>query len=511
MPIMRLIRTAAGRADTFAFFAGLLLPLAFAPFRLFPLAIIAPALLFLSWRDATPGRAAWRGFLFGFGMFGVGVSWIYVSMHNFGNMAAPLAAVAVLLFVSGLALYPALFGFVQTKFRSEHSTRHYVLVLPALWVAFEWLRGWFLTGFPWLNLGYSQLATPLSGYAPWLGVYGVTAACALLAGLLACAWTMRARAWRYLALMVTVVVGGAVASWPQWVQPSGGDIRVALVQGNIPLAVKWQPQQRDAIAERYLHLTQTAPVSDLVVWPEAAIPNYLDVVTPTLLPRVMQLAAERKVDFLIGVVERDAATQTYYNSVVQVGATGPTPTYRKQHLVPFGEFLPVPGLFSSFIKYMQIPMSNFDRGAAGQVRLHAAGQPIGVSVCYEDAFGEELIQALPQATVLVNVSEDAWFGHSLAPHQRIEMARMRALESGRPMLRAANTGPSVIVDHRGNLIARSPQFVPYVLTGSVTPTHGATPYARFGNVPIVALVAAMTMLAGWFRFRGAQKLARSIP
>jgi apolipoprotein N-acyltransferase len=188
-------------------------------------------------------------------------------------------------------------------------------------------------------------------------------------------------------------------------------------------------------------------------------------------------------DYLIGVVERDKDSGRYFNSVVSIGPQ--SGVYRKQHLVPFGEFPPLEPLFSWLMRHLQIPMSDFSAGAPDQPPLFAAGQRIGVSICYEDAFGNEIIRALPQASLLVNVSEDAWFGDSLAPHQRLQMARMRAREAGRPMLRAANSGPSAVIDHRGEVMARSPQFQVHVLEAALQPMQGATPYVRYGNVPIV--------------------------
>lgn len=484
----------ARRGDAAAFFAGCLLPLGFAPFALWPLALVAPALLFLAWRDVGAGRAAWRGFLFGIGCFGIGVSWVYVSLHDFGFMPVPLAALATLLFVAGLALYPALLGFAQARLVSPSAGVHLVLVAPAAWVAIEWLRGWFLTGFPWLNLGYSQSDTPLAGYAAVLGVYGVSLAVAVSAGLIAAMVRDRARAaWLYAPLLLAIWVGGWALGRVEWTQPDGAPLRVALVQGNVPLAQKWQPDYRQGIVDRYVHLSEQAGTVDMIVWPEAALPGDVAQFGPGLLPRLERLSRTQNAALILGVVERDAVNRKYYNSVLHVG---PTPAaYRKQHLVPFGEFLPWPSVFRGLIRYLQIPMSDFSAGDARQPPFVAAGRTLGVSVCYEDAFGEEVIRALPSATLLVNVSEDAWFGHSLAPHQRVQMARLRALEGGRPLVRAANTGPSVAIDDRGRVLARSPQFEPYVLGATVQPMRGATPYVRLGNTPVVLAVVVVCLLA----------------
>ncbi len=428
-------------------------------------------------------------------MFGVGVSWVYVSMHHYGNMPAPLAGFAVLLFVAGLSLYPTALGWLQGRFFPKHDSLHVTVVLSASWTLFEWIRGWFLTGFPWLNLGYSQVGSWLGGYASWGGVYAVSLACAMSAGLFAwAALTPEKFLRRGLPLLLVIWVGGWLAGQAEWVQPIDKPIRVSLIQGNVSLDRKWGPENRNAIIDRYFALSAKAPRSDLIIWPEAAVPAYLDEIESSYLANLQRISQTAHVDFLIGVVERDKEKRRYYNSVVSIS---PHPgVYRKRHLVPFGEYPPLEPLFSWLMKNLHIPMSDFTPGPSDQPPLYAAGQKIGVSICYEDAFGEEVIRELPQATLLVNVSEDAWFGDSFAPHQRIEMARMRAREAGRPVLRAANTGPSVVIDYRGNVTARSPQFQTYVLSASVQPMQGATPYVRFGNIPVVLLLIVMISLAG---------------
>ncbi|MFL6713522.1 MAG: apolipoprotein N-acyltransferase [Sulfurifustis sp.] len=479
------------RRDLAALLAGVATPFAFAPFDLYPLAVLAPAVLFALWLPASAARAAWRGFLYGVGLFGVGVSWVFVSMHTFGNMPPALATLAVALFVAGLALFPAAAGGLQARFAPLATPTRLALVMPAIWTLLEWIRGWFLTGFPWLNLGYSQTDTPLAGLASWLGVYGMSFAVAVSAGLLAAIWFHRRRAAWYFAAAVLLWVVADLAGRVEWAQPASASFSVGLVQGNIPLAIKWRPEYREKIVSEYLSLSELAPQARLIVWPEAAVPGYFDLLAPTLVPPLERIARERGTEFLIGAIERDARGRAYYNSVYAVGSH--PGSYRKQHLVPFGEFLPFPAAFRWFIEQLHIPMSDFAVGGAGQTLLYAGGQPLGVSVCYEDAFGEEIVSTLPAARLLVNVSEDSWFGNSLAPHQRLQMARVRALEAGRWMLRAANTGPSAIIDHHGNVVRRSMQFVPYVLTGVVQPMEGATPYVRFGNYPIVVLAMLIAL------------------
>jgi len=484
----------ARAADAVALVAGLLLPLAFSPFNLFPLAVMAPAVLFYLWFEGSAARAAWRGFLFGLGMFGVGISWVYVSMHNFGNMPAPLAAFATLLLAAGLSLYPALLGYLQARGFKRDSMLRAMLILPALWTLFEWWRGCFLPGFPWLNLGYSQADSPLGAYAPIVGVYGVSLLVALSSGAVVACLRWPRRAVIGLALLAGIWSGGLLLERVEWSQPDGAPLRVALVQGNVPLRDKWNPAKRTSIMERYRELSIAAPPADLIVWPEAAIPATLSQIDPEYLTGLREFARSRGSDFLIGVIERDANGRDYYNSVIGLGNSDSV--YRKQHLVPFGEYVPFKPFFYWLMQSFQIPMSNLSPAPTVQAPLVAAGRAIGISVCYEDAFGEEVIRALPQASLLANVSEDSWFGESLAPHQRLQMAQLRALESARPMLRAANTGPSAVIDHRGHVIARSPQFRPYLLSSEIQPMRGATPYVRAGNL-LTIFIALVLLATGW--------------
>jgi apolipoprotein N-acyltransferase len=501
LAIRRRSKTSRGSAlgartgDATALVAGLLTPLAFSPFNLFALAILTTAVLFWLWRDGTARQAAWRGLLFGIGLFGVGVSWVYVSMHDFGNMPIPVAALATLTFILILASYSALLGFLQARFSRRDSVWHFVLVLPASWTLFEWLRGWFLSGFPWLNLGYSQSDTWLAGYAPVLGVYGVSLAVALSAGLAAVCVLQPKRLLFPASALALLWVGGLALATVEWADADGDPISVTLVQLNIPLNEKWSPLNREKILQRYRELSEGAPRSQLIVWPEAAIPATLHQVDPAYFEELRRFAHSRGTDFLMGVIERDDNRRDYYNSVIALGSA--SGVYRKQHLVPFGEYIPFEPLSRWLMSSFDVPMSELSPARTPQAPLTAAGRSIGVSVCYEDAFGEELIAALPQASLLVNVSEDAWFGDSLAPHQRLQMARVRALETARPMLRAANTGPSAGIDHHGRVLRRSPQFQQYLLSMEVQPMRGSTPYSSAGNLPVVFASFSLLLVGLW--------------
>jgi apolipoprotein N-acyltransferase len=487
--------------DGLALAAGALLPFAYAPYGWWWLAVLAPAVLFAAWDGLTPRRALWRGWLFGLGLFGVGTSWVHISINQFGGVVLPLAVAATALFVMGVALFPALLGWLANRLTPEAGALRWLLALPGGWTLAEWVRGWFFTGFPWLNLGYSQLETPLAGFAPVAGVYGVSLAAAVSAGALVYAARSASlpKGLYTVAGLALLWGGGGLIGQVQWVQPAGAPVRVSLVQGNIAQDLKWLQENQQPTLELYRELTRMSRDSDLVVWPETAVPAFLHQVEG-FLEELAEEARAYGTDLLVGVPVYELATDRYYNSVMSLGSA--TGFYHKRHLVPFGEYLPLKRALSGLLGFLEVPMSDFSAGAPVQAPLEVAGLRAGVLICYEAAFGEEVIAALPGADVLVNVSNDAWFGDSLAPHQHLQKARMRALETGRYLLRATNTGISAIIGPDGGLAGVSPQFEVHVLTGSVRPMQGATPYVSVGNAPVVLLAGLAVGLAALLGPRG---------
>ncbi|HEY5292747.1 MAG TPA: apolipoprotein N-acyltransferase [Burkholderiales bacterium] len=464
-----------------AFLLGAATVLGFAPFGLAPLPFFSAAGLLWLWQNAaTPRRSAGLGFAFGLGLFLAGVSWVYVSLHEFGAMPAPLAAIATLLFCAFLALSPALVGYLQAQFNRAPAIRQ-LLLIPALWVLSEWLRDWIFTGFPWLSLGYSQAASPLGGYAPLAGVFGLSWLVWLCAALLLALSRARGR-MAALAGLALVFATGYGLKQLEWTLPQGAPVTVSLLQGNIAQEMKWDEARFAATVQLYQRMAEGAPAR-LVILPETAIPRFLDRLDPELLRALAQTARAGGGDLIMGLPVRDAAGR-YYNSVLSLG-TSPSQRYDKIHLVPFGEFIP-PG-FGWVLSILQIPLSDFSRGGITQPPLALAGQKVAVNICYEDAFGEEIIRFLPEATLLVNASNVAWFGDSLAPHQHLQIAQLRALETGRFMLRATNTGMTAIIDHHGNIAAALPAFTRGVLKGVAQGRGGATPYVRWGNAPVLVL------------------------
>jgi len=486
--------------DAIVLAAGAGLVLSFAPFGLFPLAIISPAILFYFWSTASPLRAAWLGFLFGLGLFGVGASWVYVSIHEFGFMPAPLAAVLVFLFVSILALFPAVAGWLQAR-ALKPGVYRLLFAAPVFWVLMEWLRGWLMTGFPWLHLGYSQSNSLLMNMAPFIGVYGMSLLVAILAALLAV--MISVRRWPHLLITGCLIAGIFFISWlgggMQFVAPAGEKVDIALLQGNVALSEKWKPGASHQIIAHYVALSRkVVDDSAIIVWPEGAVPDSWQHVSAWLglsLPRRQDGSAP---DYLIGSIDSVTGGE-YYNAAITIvdsnKNTAANGIYRKRHLVPFGEFLPLKPLLGWLIDYLKIPMSDFSSWQGAQPDVTLGGWPVAVSICYEDAFGEELAIPAGDAAFLINISEDAWFGDSLAPHQRLQMAQIRAMETGRYFVRAANTGITAVINEKGEITSSLEQFKPGVLVTEVVPMKGLTPYVRYGNRLFLGLLL-LWLIAG---------------
>ena len=482
-------------AAALAALAGLLGVGAFAPFEFFWLAWLSwGGLFFLVLTASSPRRAAGRGFAFGLAQFLGGVSWVYVSMHDVGGMPWPVAALATLVLCAYLSLFPAMVAWgVRRLAILGHGGWRSACLFASGWVLAEWLRGWLLTGFPWLALGYSQSPpSPLAGYAPLLGVYGVSLVTVLVAALgSAAVWQRRAV---FLAAALALLALGAGLRHLAWTEPVGPSLKVALLQGNIAQDLKWAPERFLDSLTTYVALARDNP-ADLTVLPETAVPALYDQLPPEFLADLKALTARNGGDLLLGVpVARRAGQEVrYFNSAVSLGAS-PEQFYSKSHLVPFGEFVP-PG-FQWFLDLMHIPMSDFSSGGPGQKPLALAGQQVAPNICYEDVFGGEIIASLPQATLLVNLSNTAWFGHSLAQPQHLQISQLRALETGRPMLRATNTGMTAVVAPDGRVQAVLPPFTRGALVAQVRGYQGLTPFARLGNAGVLVLALVLLLAAG---------------
>jgi apolipoprotein N-acyltransferase len=477
---------------------GALLPLAFAPFGWWPLAILCPAVLMVLWSGATPRRAALLGLWFGAGTFAAGTWWLYISIRGFGGAPAWLAVVLILVLVAVMAAYYGALGWLSARLLPGHGAWRWYVGLPALWLLVEWWRGWFLSGFPWFSLGYSQSDTWLSAYAPVLGVYGISALLLLQAGALAALWHDRARALR---TALPLVAGIWLAGWGlqriEWTHASGAPVAVAVVQGAIPQDEKWQLDNREPTKRLYRQLNDQALGARLIVWPEAAVPELANEMADYLAD-IQQRSRQRGSDVIMGVVRLGDDGVNYYNSIIAL--TAGVAFYDKRHLVLFAETFPVPAFVRSWLRLLSLPYSDFAPGSEQQAPLAAGGMRLAASICYEDAFGGAQRALVSRSDLMVNVTNDAWFGHSPARYQHLQISRMRAAESGRYLLRAGNDGVSAIIGPRGELAGLAPEYQPAVLRGTVVPRAGLSPYTRVGNWAVVSL-ALGAATAAWYRRR----------
>ncbi|HZZ94005.1 MAG TPA: apolipoprotein N-acyltransferase [Usitatibacter sp.] len=492
------------RAGVLPFAAGALAVGGFAPLHAWPLPILALAVLFHAWsRSASARAAALSGLAFGMGCFLVGVSWVYISLHRYGDMAAPLAAIATMLFCAYLAIFPALAGALVVRLGGPRPAVR-LAAAPAAYTLLEWLRGTLFTGCPWLNVGTSQApSAPLAGFAPIWGAYGVMLLAAMVATLLAVmlsrntAPRMRVAA---LAAIVAMHAGGFALRQVEWTRASGPAVRVALIQGNVPQEMKWRDEVRMRTIQDYGRMIEEAQ-APIVVIPETALPAFLDELPRDFMQQLLEHARRARKEILLGTVERvsrPGGPDQYYNSLVRITGTPPQ-SYRKRHLVPFGEYIP-PG-FHWVLDILHIPMQDFDSGPDAQPPLPADGVSFGVAICYEDIFGSEMASFLPAARAFVNVSNMAWFGDSLAPEQQLQESQMRALENGRWMVRATNTGVTAAIGPDGHVESRLPTFTRGTLIASIEPREGMTPYARTRNLPALWAAAAILLLCAAARRR----------
>lgn len=467
-----------------AFGLGGLSVAAFEPFGFGPIMLVALMGLFWIWMQTDSHFEGFQtGFWFGLGQFGVGVSWLISSIYLFSGVNLALSVIAVFIFVSFLAFFMGVAGYLARYFY-HHSRPALVLIVlfPAIWVLVEWLRSTLFGGFPFLLTGNSHLHTWLDGFAPLLGVLGVSWAVALSAALLL--WIVLQRTWLIASFALLLLwTGAAGLQTIEWVKPVGAPIKVALLQGNISQDQKWQQEAFMPTMKTYVSQTKSAiGTADLIVWPETAIPAYFDMVEKGALRTFIKDAQLLETDVLLGVITRDQENNKYYNALVN--ARNPEQEYRKSHLVPFSEYFPFPKVFNALSLLFDIPFSSFSHGDTPKT-MKLAGMDVGLSICYEMAFGEELAESLPDAKFLVTVSNDAWFAHTLEPAQQLQDAQMRALELGREVARATNTGYSVVIDTKGNIKAELEPYTEGVLIADVQPYEGLTFYAQWKQLPVL--------------------------
>lgn len=479
-----------------AFLAGVLSVLAYAPFGQFWLMPVSWAVLYalLCRQGRRPGRSFLLGWIWGIGALFAGFCWLVVALHRYGGVAGWLSVLLVLLFAAALALYPAVFAAVFARF-GWRLKRGRVLFAAACWTIAELLRGQLLPAFPWLIVGYTQTPpSPLAGWAPVFGVYGVGFLLVMLSAAVVDALLDRTRLRAALAYVLVPCVAGFGLRFVSWTHPVGKPVSVALVQANVAQDQKWRPELREEWLAMNLDLVRSHP-AQITVLPESSLPMFESHLPDGYLDAVRQAARLHGGDAILGMFTQDQQG-AIHNSVVTFGVS-PSQTYSKNHLVPFGEYKPYG--FGWFYDLANIPMANQTPGGAHQPLFQLAGQKVAMNICYEDVFGEELRRALPQATLMINVSNLAWYGHSHAQPQHLQMSRMRALESGRPQLRATNTGMTAIVMPDGSVPHVLEPFTRAAITAEVRGYQGTTPFVWLGDYPVKicsALIAVWGLLLG---------------
>ncbi len=476
--------------------AGGLTTLAFAPFDINVLVFFTLAVAFYLWNELPAKQAAISAWLFALGLQCTGVSWIYHSLHTHGSAPVFFAALLIFLLCCYLSLYTALAAYTVNRYLPNKPVLRLMLFYPASWVVFEWLQGYVMTGFAWMQLGYTQIDLPLSGFAPIFGNHAISGLIAVGAGALALLVRQRKQLhFKFASLVILPVavlwLSGSVLKTIHWTDKAGDAINVSVIQGNIAQKDKWKLHMKQLTMERYRDLSLAQKNVDLFVWPETAVPDYWY----RVVPYIQQLSTEMKrrdADLLLGIFVKNDKKRLL-NSVLSVNGG----VYSKRHLVPLGEYIPLRFLIEFFNQFVNIPMSDIASGDDQQALLTAAGIPLGVSICFEEAFSRDVIKDLPEAELLVNVSNDAWFEDSHEPHQHHAIARMRALETGRYMVRSTNTGITSFIGPHGEVIKQLPQFEAGVLNGKVQPLSGSTPFVRWGDQLIIGLCGLLLLGFGF--------------
>lgn len=478
-----------------ALIAGAILPLAFAPFNWYPIAFISPAVLFFVIEHSTSRQALYRGFYFGVGLFGVGASWIYISIHRFGNANLLLAMLITAIFVAILALFPALQSYLYRRwFTKKSMVIRALLAFPALWVSWEWIRSWLFTGFPWLFLGTTQINSPLRGYIPWIGVYGASLLTVVISGTIAILFFYKRYQTKIVSvlIMVCLLISGQLLVHKSFMTTEGETRTVSLIQGNISQDIKWDLSKVMHILSVYKDETLKHISSNIIVWPEAAIPVYQEQVVD-YLKGLNALAELHQVTLIFGIPVHQADTQEVFNGMMVLG--NGQGIYLKRHLVPFGEYIPLKSWFNNLMRYFDIPMSDLSKGPKHPGLMFADDVPFAAFICYEIAYSNDVLKNVVNKAFIVVISDDSWFGHSAAASQQLQMAQMRALETGRYILYSTNTGVTAIINPQGQISKMIPKDIQMVLSGKISLVTGNTPLMHWRYYPISIVILMMLLIA----------------
>ena len=476
-------------------FSGAIFSFALAPYYYWWLALLSPALLYASLHQRSARQAFGIGWAYGFGLWFVGAFWLYTSIHVYGDTSAFLSV----LMIGFMALVMGLFTAVQTWLYRRFFPETPLTFAP-LWVFFEWAKTWIFTGFPWLFAGYAFTERFLDHYAPLFGIFGVS----FVVILLACALVeiLNKRLF-WIVPSVLLLLGAWGASYLNFVQEKEEDpLSVSLIQGNIPQDLKWLTQYQVKTLEIYANLSRTEWGRDLIVWPESSIPMFQTDIQPFL--DAMNTQAEKSgTAWVTGIPYWDLNASEaeqhpmYYNSIMASGDAS-NGLYKKQRLVPFGEYIPLSGWLSWVLPALQNDpsMSGFSRGASHQLPLNIKNHPLGAAICYEVAYPNLTRRNASQSDYLVTVSNDAWFTGTAGPWQHLQMVQMRAKENGRWFIRATNTGVTAFIDHHGHIVKQAPTDQATVLRGELPAMQGQTLYMRLSDWPILAF-SLLLLIVGW--------------
>ena len=487
-----IMQSLAGRA-LLCLLAGSVFTLGLAPFDLKLLSLASMATFVIALTGQSWRQSLLLGWCYGLGFFGAGVSWVYVSINVYGHAPLALALTLTTLFCAGLALLFAIQAAVFSLLRPTQAGLR-IALFACLWVAFEWLRTWLLTGFPWLFAGYTVLDTVVAGWAPVIGVLGVSLLIAVTAAGVAELVIDRSvsRGMLLTTWIVLLASTGYLLGLAEWTEPAGEERTVAIYQPNIALEDTWDRNNAPILLGDFLaHAKAHAPSSNLVVWPEGALPFYFDQ-APGYMAELRRIGQESDSTIVTGMPTR--AGERRFNSIVSVGQS--SQTYNKQKLVPFGEFVPLEDSLRGAIDFFNLPMSNFSKGEAGQLPLSSTIGSLAPFICYEIVYPDFVAKGSRSSNLLITISNDAWFGSSHGPYQHFQMARYRALELQKQLIRGANNGITAIIDERGGIVGELPQFERATLEGQVTPREGLTPFARFGSTPILLLSLIFPLFIG---------------
>ena len=479
---------------------GASLTFAFAPFGQWYLVFIVLPLSFYILAFSSP-HIGWSTWWFGLGYFGAGLSWVHVSIAEFGGVPLIVSVILMLLLSGYLALFPVFAFKVLKRF---FPTQYWPLAMGFVWLVMEYLRAHFLTGFPWLSIAYSQSSSPLSSLLPIIGEIGLAAVIVVVCISISIGFSQKRFVLSLIPLFV-LFASSLALSGVEWTKETGESRKIVLVQGNIPQSMRFEPERDKATMEKYLGLSKPHWDADIIIWPEAAVPR-LEVMVEDYLKYVDNIATQSNTGLITGVVDYNLSSGIAYNTLLSLGIDQTSNNvpyqykhskrYAKHHLLPIGEFVPFETLLRPLAPIFDLPMSSFSRGEYVQNNLIAGNTYFVPVICFEIAFPNQIRENITSnSNMILTVSNDAWFGDSHGPHQHMQIAQVRAKEFGLPLVRATNNGVSVAVDHKGNIIGRLPQFVDDSIEVDVALVKGHTPYKTFGDLPIWIFMSLMCLIA----------------